>query len=285
MDSFTFDDFDAFASSVQDADVDIMIRNPGRRRWTLRHLEAAGVHFQQGYEGSGGIARGQSRPDGYLLFLPRSAHQAQRANGVALQKNTITILEPGSEFCLTADCDHQWCTVFIPEAQLADGAPPRGEKPCVRHIAHGAAQSYLQLVDRIFCAAEASSEIIANSGALDGVMSDVRILSSQIIGASPPRRPSGQGGRPAIPRDEIVRRLRRLVDSRDGQTLLLREILAACEVSERTLRSVFHDYFGASPRKFLHLRQLHQVRRALRTARSGNVSVSAVLARFGVWEF
>ncbi|MGB5636772.1 MAG: helix-turn-helix domain-containing protein [Waterburya sp.] len=59
---------------------------------------------------------------------------------------------------------------------------------------------------------------------------------------------------------------------------------AAAQVSERTLRTAFNEYFGVGPIRYLQLRQLNQVHHALGAADPEAVSVSDVLFRNGVWE-
>jgi hypothetical protein len=70
MQSQVFRDFDAFASSVRDVDHVMLLQNVERPRWSIRHVNLAGIHVQLGSEGSGNITEGRSRSDGYVLFLP-----------------------------------------------------------------------------------------------------------------------------------------------------------------------------------------------------------------------
>jgi AraC family ethanolamine operon transcriptional activator len=63
------------------------------------------------------------------------------------------------------------------------------------------------------------------------------------------------------------------------------ELVAATGVPERTLRQVFHDYFGIGPLRYLKLKQLNQVFAALRSADPKATLVGDVLAAHGVWEF
>jgi AraC family ethanolamine operon transcriptional activator len=64
----------------------------------------------------------------------------------------------------------------------------------------------------------------------------------------------------------------------------LEDLATAVGVSERTVRTAFHDYFGVGPRHYLNLRQLHLIRRTLQGPDPGMATVSAVATHFGVWE-
>ena len=69
------------------------------------------------------------------------------------------------------------------------------------------------------------------------------------------------------------------------QHVSLAELAAAAGCSERTLETVFNEYFGVGPRRYLHLRQLNLIRRALKASDPETTSVTELLVRYGVWEF
>ena len=87
------------------------------------------------------------------------------------------------------------------------------------------------------------------------------------------------------PRPGIIRRSKELLEEHKGRPVHVGELAAAAEVSERTLRTAFNEYFGVGPVRYLQLRQLHQVHRALRAADPEADSVADVLVKNGVWEF
>lgn len=99
------------------------------------------------------------------------------------------------------------------------------------------------------------------------------------------RERSHRIGRPPARRNQIIRSARDLIRQREGKSVLMRDLAAAAGVSERTLRSAFHEVFGVSPARYLQLRQLHQVHRALHISNCEETSVSKILRRHGVSEF
>jgi transcriptional regulator GlxA family with amidase domain len=54
------------------------------------------------------------------------------------------------------------------------------------------------------------------------------------------------------PRPGIIRRSQALLEERKGRPVYIWELAAAAEVSERTLRTAFHEYFGVGPARCLH---------------------------------
>lgn len=109
-------------------------------------------------------------------------------------------------------------------------------------------------------------------------------MASLIVG-QPQAGESKQKGRSKLSRQEIIARSKNLLEECDGKPVLVSELATAAQVSERTLRRAFNEYFGMGPFPYLQLRQLHQVHRALRLADSEALSVTDVLLQHGVWEF
>ena len=59
------------------------------------------------------------------------------------------------------------------------------------------------------------------------------------------------------------------------------DVCAKLEVSDRALRLCCNEHLGIGPHRYLHLRQLHLTRRALRYSSPGVTRVSDVARRYG----
>jgi AraC-like DNA-binding protein len=92
-------------------------------------------------------------------------------------------------------------------------------------------------------------------------------------------------GRPQVPRNRVIARTLAVIESAQGKALFIDDLCRATEVSERTLRNVFLEYFGVGPMRLLKVRQLLEIRRALLAGDPGQETVARVAARFGVWDF
>ncbi len=281
MTLLTYHDFDEFSDSVRDADLQMMLQNLVRPQWSIEHLDAGDIHIQRGTEGSGDITEGRSLAEGFVVFLPVRHAPVQRANGVTLGANSVVILEPGCDFYLSASADHQWCSVFLPSEQIPQAAELARPVCRVKQASSTAIASYLNLVQRILSAAARHPEVM--DSAVDEALQELRRTSAELIAG--PVTPDSQDGRPRLPRSEIVRRIKESVEAHENQPLSIGEMADAADISERTLRSVFQELFHVSPARYLKLRQLHQVRRALRASNAEDSLVSDILVRFGVWEF
>jgi AraC-like DNA-binding protein len=75
-----------------------------------------------------------------------------------------------------------------------------------------------------------------------------------------------------------------LAAAHPGEPIYISELSAVLGVSERTLRNRFKEHLGMGLRRYLILRRLHFVRRALHKADPAVTSVTDVATEFGFWE-
>jgi len=91
-------------------------------------------------------------------------------------------------------------------------------------------------------------------------------------------------GRPRTSRGEIFARTRQLIASRGARKLSVADLAGVCGVTDRTLRTIFVQSMGLTPKQYLQYRKLHLVHRALQFADPHATTVSAVLIEHGEWE-
>jgi AraC-like DNA-binding protein len=84
--------------------------------------------------------------------------------------------------------------------------------------------------------------------------------------------------------DMIIARFEEFLEANPDQPLYLTEICAAIGVAERTLRVACEEYLGMGPIRFLSLRRMHLVRRALRQADPSTATVTRLATGHGFWE-
>jgi AraC-like DNA-binding protein len=82
----------------------------------------------------------------------------------------------------------------------------------------------------------------------------------------------------------VIVRFEEFLEANSDRPLCLAEICAAISVAERTLRSACEKHLGVSPTRFLTLRRMHLVRRALQAADANGASVTRIAMDHGFWE-
>ena len=96
LESFT--GFEAFQESLRDADVRCMLPSLEVPKWSMHHIEIGSIHIQVGSEGSGNIAEGSTRRDGWVFYNQTSGTWGS-ANGQRMRSKSTIIVPPGGEFC------------------------------------------------------------------------------------------------------------------------------------------------------------------------------------------
>ena len=85
-------------------------------------------------------------------------------------------------------------------------------------------------------------------------------------------------------RDMIIVRFEEFLEAHPDRPLYLAEICAAIGVAERTLRVACEEHLGMGPIRFLSLRRMHLVHRALLQADPTTKTVTQVATDHGFWE-
>jgi AraC-like DNA-binding protein len=84
--------------------------------------------------------------------------------------------------------------------------------------------------------------------------------------------------------DAIIDRFEAFLESNPDRPLYLTEICSAIGAAERTLRAACEEHLGMGPIRYLTLRRMHLVRRALLRADPSNTTVTCVVTDHGFWE-
>lgn len=288
MEARSYNDFDAFTQDVSSFDGRILLNHPCRSEWSISHIDLGGIHIQIGLVGSGNIVEGKSW-DGFMLYLPLTGACRKTINGEEIGKHSFLMFEPGSEHYLCSASEHSWCSIFVPtDVWTRAGYPYElrsgGEKGRCRVTRPDRlidAQTRSLVRDIEFAAGTCPN--FETTQAATVAAAKAADLVSLFAGARRNGEPH-RCGRPRIPRQEIIRRCTALLEEREGEHVSTMELAAKAEVSERTLETAFKEYFGEAPTRYLQLRQLHQIHRALRTAYADETSVTKVLMDHGEYE-
>jgi len=85
-------------------------------------------------------------------------------------------------------------------------------------------------------------------------------------------------------RSLVVRRAEQFFRRHVGESVSIAQLSNSAGVSERSLRNAFYHVCTTSPKRYLKLWQLHQVRRALRGGAGPPLSVTDVATLHGFFE-
>lgn len=280
MKSSVFNDFDEYAAAIEDADVRLTLPQLQREFWSLLQLNVGPIHVQLGVEGSGVIAEGAIASGGSLLYFePDGPHS--RANGVQMNSDSVLLMDAGAEFCISSQDAQSWCSVFLPN-QLMPAVPFRGARILGR--ATDVVRDLRSLVEGLVLSAAVDASVLTEPASRNAFQFSLESILRRLL-VSPCDPSPRHRGRPTIGRRLLIKRAMEMAEDSPGLSLPVEELAARAGVSDRTLRTAFLEYFGVPPKSYLQLRRLHRARAALRGAASDSMTVGAVAARFGFWDF
>jgi AraC-like DNA-binding protein len=128
--------------------------------------------------------------------------------------------------------------------------------------------------------AEHAPNIIANPEAARGL--EQELIQSLIQCLAPMDRPADVAG--SRSHNQIMKRFRMIIEANPDRAIHVPELCSAIGVSDRTLRACCLEYLGMGPIRYLWLRRMHLVRRALALADPSITSVTEIATAYGFWE-
>ena len=276
--------FDEYSDKIREAHALAFKAPPLTGRWDFARFLLHQTILQFGSEGNETIIHGVTRSDAYCLLM-QSAKGADRIvfDGWAIKWPEIVVIPPASYFTFTSRGLTQWISLSVP-TELVNGDTNRGLEHLVsignsKTLITPPVAEFEQFIDAATMARKAVQfarpKRKINLQAIEGSL--LRILASILSDSVGERRFFDKRSEKVM--SKVLERLRR-----DNQIQVL-TLAQAAGVSERTLHRIFQKYFGMGPKRYLKIRQLNLVRRAIRQNHFTPVGVTGILTENGVTEF
>lgn len=273
----TFDDFDAWGEAVLGADLRLVCDGVETPVWRLAVRQVGPVVLQLGHEGGGNLCYGGNTHQGTILWMPLREPGHQVANCERLDEGSVLVIPPGGDFCIQVrKRAHAWCSIALPDAVAGGG---RGT---ASHVLRANPLDVRRLTSLIESVAVAPETFEASAAATAGIANRLVAAASACLAQAV--EPGARLGRPKIDRAEVVRRIVTALDADPMGDRSIADLATEAGVTSRTLGRVFGDAYGVAPRRYVQLRRLHTVRKALRGGDPQVDTVARVLSRHGVWE-
>lgn len=279
-----FGDIEQLSAATRQANVEMHLARGGRYRGGVLDVESGGVAIQWGWHSAPTVARGEVWDGG--AFLAQWSGAPARVNGVELSSGGFIWYPPGWEHQARTDGPVSWVSIRIADlphlvATLApDVAASAG---AMRYFE--TARRRLDDVRRVLWdvrhAAESGGAGLADPAAPRALRETVGAALVRAMADDRPRRSRESLAACSM----LVRRAEEALRACAYQPVYISELCAAVGASEARLRQAFQKVYGIGPVRYLRVRRLHLVRRALRTTRRDELTVSRAAARLGFFEF
>ena len=284
-----YQDFDDFADALRGIDGRFVPTARATGEWWIEQAFAGALVLQQMQVGAAATFAGDGSEGRASLWFPLSDPASLRVDGHSLDDRTFLLIDDRQPFTVSARALTRWAGIVLPSIMLTDGS--LGQlihlmlEPQLGATRVHTAKSILEDIKRrvaSLCSQREPARIVA--GAERSEQEELLDLLRRAV-ESAVLVSDKHIGRPQVSRTRVIARCLELIDANEGQTLFINDLCAAAQVSERTLRNIFQEYFGVGPMRLLKVRQLREIRSALLRADSATGTVTNIAARFGIWDF
>ncbi len=285
-----FSDFDEFADSIHGIAGRFVPTARPEADWWLSVAPVGALSLQQLQIGGAATYAGDGTPDTLTFGIPMTTPGRIRIDGLPLDDNSFIFLKRDQPFTFAARETTRWAGITVRfdhdsmQPLLYEAARDRSEqgngtraRSDQRHL------SRLRAFASRICAVD-SSVTFLDPAAERAAEQDILTCAAHALEFEGEER-SNHLGRPSYSRERVIARSLALIDANAGKPLFIGDLCRATEVSERTLRNIFQEYFDVGPMRLLKLRQLVEIRTALLSADPQIDLVTQIAASFGIWDF
>lgn len=290
MGRLAYTDFDEFADSICGVAGRFVPTARSAAEWWIQVVRVKRLELQQLQIGGAAAFAGDGAPGTLTFGVPMTHPGAIHIDGHSLTSDSFILLRRDQPFTYSARNVVRWAGVTVPldhgrmDDDLRDaaeeGAFTQGD---VRvHTVQRLLDQLRSLIARM-CVDDRSVSLV-DRAAVAAAEEEVMSATFRLLEAGACSR-GRQVGRPQVPRSRVIRQCLDLINASEGQPLFMEDLCQATQVSERTLRNIFREYFGVGPIRLLKVRQLREIRGALLAADASEQTVTQIATRFGVWDF
>jgi AraC family ethanolamine operon transcriptional activator len=283
--------FDDYADTVREAELEFLIAAPSQAPWEAGHWVINSVVLQYVAEGGSKILHGISRSDALVFVFQHKKYFANRLifDGHVAHPYEIAVLPPSSHFTAATFGPHRWFSISLPAGLFGEAAARIGKGD-------------LEWIEREKCSISTSPKLaecltseVVNTAALfakratlghhsHGANIEDSLLNSLIAAVAGANTKTSLSENTKSSR-KIMRRALQYVRRHIWEPLYVGDLAHVAEVTDRTLHRAFMQQLGIGPTRYLKLRQLNIVRRALRGKLESPHKILEIMSEHGVSEF
>lgn len=219
-----------------------------------------------------------------MMSFPIGSGTAPIYGGIAMRTGEIVTLGPGQRVHARTDGPCSWGAIWLPVKELVQyGGALTGAPFAVPPFVHcwrppqAADKDLLQLHAAATRIAEYRPRALVDPEAAHGLEQQVIHAVVECLTVAP----ADVGTAAARRHQDIMVRFEHLLQAEPHRNMGMAEISAALGVSERLLRIVCGNHLGMSGKRYLRLRRMSLVRRALRHGNGQAAGVSGVARDYG----
>lgn len=284
-----FQAFEEYAASLGHRDLSVLALKRARQRWETARIDLDGVLLRWARDGGPCVFDGAIDMDVVGLMVSLDATGKMIGNGTTFGAGSVMVVPRKRQIRVTSLDAVEWITVLIPTSRLCRTPEERDPLPdldCgVIDRPMSGEPTFKHALMRVAKAAMTGAFDSNPLGRREASERLVTAASTLLRASSEPPAVATRAGRRRMSRVEVIQLVDRWLEDHADRRPSLHDLAQAAGVSDRTLHNAFAEQLGVSPKRFLRLRLLNAVRRALTCPTGEDLRVAGVVSRFGVWDW
>jgi AraC-like DNA-binding protein len=284
----TFTDPEMYFAGIRNLQIDGVITKRGEFRAEATRIDLHRLWMHRIDESLPRVMR--VTPSGQralILFAADPYQPTMQVNGIETSRHQLAMFGLDRPYYLRSSATCGWSTMSLTPEDLAAASEAIVGRPVTppsfpRSISPPApvASRLLRLHETAGQLAKTTPDILAKpevARAIEEALVEV-MISCVTEGQSERMRNVHRH------RARVMRRLEEVLTSAPDRPLYMPQLCATVGASYTTLRDCCQEYLGMSPKRYLWLRRMHLVRRALRSAGPEKTTVTEIATDYGFWE-
>ncbi|WP_375786895.1 helix-turn-helix domain-containing protein [Bradyrhizobium sp. Pha-3] len=283
--SFVFSDPLPYQAALRIFDLEVIPTCTGKFRAELTQIDLEKLRMERGHENLPHVVAGSAKP-GRKTITFLTGEQVMVYCGHEVLLGDIIILRAGSQHQRNR-ANHHWGSMSLTHDDFAAAYAAITGRENSESTLKLVVRPNSDLMSRLLMAHEMVGQMAEMTPDVLAIPEVSRALEQQLIQLMMrclDESESSEVTTGSHRHDLIVARLEDFLQENPKRPLYLMEICAAIGVAERTLRAACQEHLGMGPIRYLYLRRMHLVRRALLGADPSTVSVTRIATDHGFWE-
>ena len=275
-----------YQAAVDNADLKTVVTASGSYQSELTLVDLYHLLLQHSRTSLPRIVRGAPKKNLCTIMFPTADNQARVTfNGVEAPQSYMLSFCPGAEHVTSASAEECWGGISLPPETLASASRALAGYEITAPRATRLIGTPPPLMARLHNLHGAAVQLAATAPDILSHPEVARALEQELVRAIVAGLADSTTIREPIPsRQRIMQRFQDVIEANQEEPLYLTDICAAVGVTDRTLRNACSEYLGMGPHRYLWLRRMNLVRRALILADPTATTVTAVANDYGFGE-
>lgn len=286
--TFGFDEPDQFAASARGARLGFLVTARGQYRADVTRVNFDQLWMQRTRQSLPFVARASGDKSRHVIIFYETGRPSLQHTGMEISPGDLVVDAYGSEHYFRTETESRNGSLSLTTDDLNAACMaltgrepgPRQKTSMIRPAPH--------LTSRLMNLHKVTADLAVTVPELlthpEVAKAMEQALVHALVMCLTDDGTGHEAARPVAGSTTIMRRFEEFLESREGEPLYLAELCKAIGSHERTLRMHCQAHLGMSPHRYLWLRRMHLVRRALALAEPSTTTVTSVANDFGFAE-